>query len=256
MSVFESSVLRIESGMNLPEVKLLPHFSEIEDLISRTCEYFFKSGLGDMPNSPFKGFLLEGPPGVGKTEVVRQVARKMDRRLGNVFWLFVDGASIAAPRWGDAEKALRQVFQKVIQLRKDYSNPKLLVHFDDIECLMLARGVELAKEWHYSINSILFHEIDQLDPTYEIVCATTNRPDLVDAALRDRLYVIEMPHIPLDQLLTLVRNILNSSGVRPEQRETLEKLIFERLKKLRQPTLRDVRQITVIECIKNRAWEI
>jgi ATP-dependent 26S proteasome regulatory subunit len=255
MSGLEPSPLRIESGGNLPEVKLLPHFSEIEDLLSRTCEYFFKKGSAGS-NSPFKGFLLEGPPGIGKTELVRQVARKLDRRLGNVFWLFVDGASVAAPRWGDAEKALRRVFEEATILRKDYNNPKILIHFDDIECLMLARGVELAKEWHYSINSILFHEIDQLDPSYEIVCATTNRPDLVDIALRDRLYVLSMPSIPLDQLKIAMTEILNSSGVRSQMREELEKTIVEKLERLKQPTLRDVRQITVIECITRRVWEI
>jgi SpoVK/Ycf46/Vps4 family AAA+-type ATPase len=255
MRVLETTELIAKSGMSIPEVKLLPQILEVENLISRTCEYFFKSGV-PMPNSPFKGFLLEGPPGVGKTEVVKQVARKLDRRMGNVFWLFVDGASIAAPRWGDAEKALRRVFNTVDQLKKDYKNPKLLIHFDDIECLMLTRGVELAKEWHYSINSILFHEIDRLDPAHEIICATTNRPDLVDDALRDRLYRIEMPPIQFEQLKMLVSDILESSRIISPQKETIEDKILKRLKEIEQPTLRDVRQITVIECIKNRVWQI
>jgi len=253
--MFEVAELRVMSGMTIPEVRLLPQLSEIEDMVSRTCEYFFKSGLST-PNSPFKGFLLEGPPGTGKTEVVKQVARKLDRRLGNVFWLFVDGASIAAPRWGDAEKALQRVFQTATQLKKEHKNPKLLIHFDDIECLMITRGVELAKEWHYSINSILFHEIDRLDPTCEIVCSTTNRPDLVDAALKDRLYRIEMPPIPLDELRIVVQDILDSSGVRSPEKEMLENRIFDELKKLQNPTIRDARQITVIECIKERVWSV
>src|SRR5271157_2824425 len=157
--------------------------------MERTCEYFFKKG-SDMSNSPFKGFLLEGPPGTGKTEAVNQVTRKLGRRLQSsttVRQLFIDGASIAAPRWGDAEKALHGVFEKVTQTK---AGVKYVVLFDDIESLMLARGKELAKEWHYSINSILFHEIDTLDPSKAVVCATTNRPDLVDEALRDRLYSI------------------------------------------------------------------
>jgi len=254
-NLLQTRELRIESGLNIPEVRLLPIFSDIEDMISRTCEYFFKKGT-PMPNSPFKGFLLEGPPGTGKTEVIKQVARKLDRRLGNVFWLFVDGASIAAPRWGDAEKALQRVFQTIETLKKEHRNPKVLIHFDDIECLMLTRGVELAKEWHYSINSILFHEIDQLDPSNVIICATSNRPDLVDEALRDRLFSIEMPSIPIEQLKMLVQEILEISGVISPQKEEVINLIYDKIKEINEPTLRDIRQITVIECIKNRVWEV
>ncbi|MCP8314925.1 MAG: AAA family ATPase, partial [archaeon] len=156
----------------------------------------------------------------------------------------------------DAEKALQRVFQTATQLKKEHKNPKLLIHFDDIECLMITRGVELAKEWHYSINSILFHEIDRLDPTCEIVCSTTNRPDLVDVALKDRMYRLEMPPIPLDELRIVVQDILDSSGVRSPEKEMLENRIFDKLKKLQNPTIRDARQITVIECIKERVWSV
>ena len=252
--MLETEYIITSSGLAVPEVKLLPQLLEIEDIVSRTCEYFFKSG-SPLPNSPFKGFLLEGPPGTGKTEIVKQVSRKLDRRLGNVHWLFIDGASIAAPKWGDAEKALRRVFRTAEQLSKEHRNPKLLIHFDDVECLMMARGVELAKEWHYSINSILFHEIDRLDPFSVIVCATTNRPDLVDAALRDRLFVIEVPPPPTEQLRVVIGEILDSTGVTSE-REELEERIFAKLKDLGNPTIRDARQLTVIECIRSRVWSI
>jgi SpoVK/Ycf46/Vps4 family AAA+-type ATPase len=242
------------SGLSISEVKLLPQLLQIEDIISRTCEYFFKSG-SSLPSSPFKGFLLEGPPGTGKTEVVKQVARKLDRRLGNVHWLFIDGASIATPKWGDAEKALRRVFNTAEQLSKEHRNPKLIIHFDDVECLMMARGVELAKEWHYSINSILFHEIDRLDPFSIIVCATTNRPDLVDAALRDRLFVVEVPPPPIQQLSFVIKEILDSTGV-TSKRGKLENHIFSKLKELKNPTIRDARKLTVIECIRGRVWSV
>jgi SpoVK/Ycf46/Vps4 family AAA+-type ATPase len=243
--------IEAKRGNDLPEIKLLPQLLEVEDLMSRTCEYFYKKG--SLPNSPFKGFLLEGPPGTGKTEIIKQVAKKLDRRIGNVFWLFVDGASIAAPRWGDAEKSLKEIFQHAGQLKIKYKNPKVIIHFDDIECLMITRGVEIAKEWHYSINAILFHEIDRLDPTCEIICATTNRPDLVDVALKDRLYRIEVPPLPLDQLRTVIKDVLQSSGVTSPG---LEESIFNKLKSINNPTIRDARQLTVIECIKNRVWSV
>src|SRR5690606_36320603 len=128
-----------------------------------------------MNRFPFKGSILNGPPGTGKTEIIRQIARKLDKRLNNVFFLFIDGASIASPKWGDAEKKLRDVFHYVSRVEKQGKNPKLIILFDDIESLMISRGADLAKEWHYSINSILFHEVDRINPTNTIICATTNR---------------------------------------------------------------------------------
>jgi len=245
------SMIEAIKASEIPEVTLLPQLVKIENLVSRTCEYFFKKST--LANSPFKGFLLEGPPGTGKTEIIKQVSRKLDRRIGNVFWLFVDGASIAAPRWGDAEKALKDIFHQAGKLREKHKNAKVIIHFDDIECLMIARGVDIAKEWHYSINAILFHELDRLDPTCEILCATTNRPELVDEALQDRLYRIEVPPLPLDQLRIIIHEILASSNtVSPE----LEETILNKLKSTSNPTIRDARQLTVIECIKNGAWAV
>jgi SpoVK/Ycf46/Vps4 family AAA+-type ATPase len=244
-------------GKEIPEVNLLPQLIEIEDLISRTCEFFFKGSLS-LNNFPFKGFILEGPPGTGKTEIIKQAARKLDRRLsggvGRVYLLPVDGASIAAPRWGEAEKTLRSVFKIVERLREKQRGSKLIILFDDVESLMIARGVDLAKEWHYSINSILFHEIDNLDPTNIIVCATTNRPDLVDEALRTRLYRIEVPPLPLDQLMLIVREILDASQIDNGAKNSIEGIILDKLKLIERPTIRDARHITVVECIRNRVW--
>lgn len=248
----ESGIIFI-SGSELPVVKLLPDLAKIEETISRTCEYFFKGNLV-MENAPFKGFLLEGPPGTGKTEIVKQVAIKLDRRLKQVFYMFVDGASIAAPKWGDAEKKLRNVFRKSQDLKKNYTNPKLLILLDDIESLMIRRGVELAKEWHYSINSILFHELDDLNPNDTIVCATTNRPDLVDDAIRTRLYPIKAPNLSLDQLKIVVEEILNKSNMRQKDKKYIMEIVMDKLKRLKMPTIRDARQITVVECIERGMW--
>jgi SpoVK/Ycf46/Vps4 family AAA+-type ATPase len=254
--VQEANELREESWDAIPEVNLLPQLKAVEDKVGRTCEYFFKKGVSTR-TAPFRGFLLQGPPGTGKTEVVNQVVHRLGRRLGNVtpvFRLFVDGASIAAPRWGDAEKALHTVFQRAGRINDEKG--KVIVHFDDIESLMLARGAELAKEWHYSINSILFHELDQSDPSYLIVCATTNRSDLVDPALRDRLFPIDMPPVPVEQLGRLIDDILEAAGTRGADKKEVTERVMAKLRKIQSPTIRDARQITVVECISEGVWAV
>ena len=44
------------------KVDLLPQLKKVQSLIFKTCKYFFLGNLV-MDNSPFKGFILIGPPG-------------------------------------------------------------------------------------------------------------------------------------------------------------------------------------------------
>jgi SpoVK/Ycf46/Vps4 family AAA+-type ATPase len=179
--------------------------------------------------------------------------RKLDRRVRNVGYILVDGSSIASPRWGEAEKSLKSIFSISTELANS-KDRKIIILFDDIESLMLARGSDLAKEWHYSINSVLFHEIDDLDPTKTIVTATTNRFDLVDDALASRLYKIEIPAIGLQELKPVIKSILNESDVDHRRAEEVEDRVVMKLHNLKQPTIRDAQQLTVIDCIENGVW--
>lgn len=237
-------------GDQIAEVNLLPQLVEIENLVMNTCEYFLKGNL-IMDNPPFKGFILIGEPGTGKTELVKQVARKLHRRLGKIDFLLLDGASIAAPKWGEAEKKLKGVFSRI---KDGTGNSKTIILFDDIESLMLTRGTDLAKEWHYSINSILFHELDRLNPNNTIIFATTNREDLVDEAILTRLYQIKAPNLPVAQLMDIVDNILKKGRADESKREYVRGEIEKRLTEMKSPTIRDAMHITVVECIEKRLW--
>lgn len=242
-------------GNEIPEVELTKTQEKICNLIVSVTKFFFKKG-SMFENSPFRGFLLEGPPGNGKTEIARQAVRRLDLELGEVYLKFLDSASIAEPKWGEAEKKLREAFS-VAQFsgRRTSSNKKIIMLFDDIDCLMIKRGSEVAREWHYSINSLMFHEIDRLNPFYVILIATTNRPSLIDFALRSRLYSIKVPRLSIEELIEIARRMIYTSVDNQLIAEQLVENISQKLLKLKHPTIRDVQHLVVTECIALGGWE-
>jgi SpoVK/Ycf46/Vps4 family AAA+-type ATPase len=161
-----------------------------------------------LERSALKGFLLYGAVGVGKTTMVKRLTYELCRMMGDtgpsverrneVVMLLVDGADIARGRYGDTEEQLRDLFayardgQAGAHHRHD-EDPmrRTVVLFDDVESLFLTRGSSGAKEWHFSQNSVFFHNIDDLDTAHTIVALTTNRVDLLDEAIVDRFMPYE-----------------------------------------------------------------
>lgn len=215
--------------------------------------YFFTRS-STVPLKTFRGFLLEGPPASGKTEVAFQVAKAAKLRLGKrvppleVELSFLDSSIIAAPHWGEAEGQLAKSFDT-----HSLGEARRIVLIDDIECLMLTRGSEISKEWHYSINSVIFHLLDELEPTQQLVVATTNRPDLVDDALRSRLYSIQVDRPNKDELLQITRQMAQTLGL-GDAAERVADAVSKKLSDAKEPTLRTVQHLLIDECIDSGFW--
>jgi len=251
-------IVPLYQGKNILKVDVIPSLISIKDLMVKTCRYFF-AGPGIGNTAPFKGFLLYGPPGTGKTELSKQVVRELDETLGNfanVYLLFIDGSVIATPKWGEAEQRLREIFSyaEYLEKKKGITHPKVILLFDDIESLMLGRGAELAKEWHYSINSVFFHGVDNINPTKTLVLATTNKEELVDDAIRDRLYPIKVTPPSVDELMNIASEILEITGVSSPKKEEVLKSIKNQLRKIEKPSIREVKHLTIIKCIEDGVW--
>jgi AAA family ATPase len=226
------------------EVKLTRSQENTALKIAGIIKFFFKGkARGRLP--PFRGFLLEGPPGSGKTQLAWQAAL-----MAGAEPIMVDSSNVATPKWGEAEEKLRGLFEGTTSL----GDRKRVLILDDIDCLMLKRGLEVAKEWHYSINSVLFHLLDVIDPNQTIVIATTNRPDLIDDALRSRLYSLSIPVPPLEELIEIAGNLLKESGVREEKVPKIVEKISSELREMNGPTIRTVQHLVIRECIEGGLW--
>ncbi len=137
---------------------------------------------------PPHGVLLYGPPGCGKTFVVRALAGS-----GRVSVHAVKGAELMDKWVGSSERAVRELFQRA----RD-SAPSL-VFLDEIDALAPRRGQSFDSGVSDRVVAALLTELDGVDPLRDVVViGATNRPELVDPALLrpgrlEKLVFVEPP---------------------------------------------------------------
>lgn len=178
----------------------------------------------ESPNFPFKGFILAGPPGSGKTEAVIESGRMLYKVLaqeGAEVQLFhVNSANINRKGLGDNEARLRQVFRDG-KSQTDKSK-RTIILFDDIETLLVKRTDEHTSEWGRSMNGVFFHELDQLITTRTMVIATTNEPNLVDDAVTSRLTLRDAPAPTIEEMVEVSKTCIPIAGANGMTREQLQ----------------------------------
>jgi len=227
--------------------------------------YFF--GLGDdtfsdhFPNQkdstnfPFKGFILEGPPGSGKTEAVIEAGRRLWRDLGNqhkitVRLFHVNSSNINRSRVGEMESRLQQVFSAA-QNASD-NRTRTIILFDDIETLLVKRTDSQAQEWSRSLNGVFFHALDNLVTTKTMVVATTNVPEMIDPAVRSRLALRNAPSPTPDEMKAVAKTALPIRGAKGMTQDQLLDMtsaaIDKHLEEGEPPSFRLARQ-TAIETL-------
>jgi SpoVK/Ycf46/Vps4 family AAA+-type ATPase len=133
-------------------------------------------------NEGIKGFIFYGDVGIGKTMCAKAVASMLGAPL-----IFIDGADIARPLYGQSEMQISKVFEEAKKYRYAVSM------IDDCESVFPTRDWAKAESWHIAQNNVFFHELDNIDTSKLLVILTTNRYDLLDKAVKDRLYNIEFP---------------------------------------------------------------
>lgn len=179
-----------EGGISLPGLE--GPFKELMELLTYPLEfrYLFDRLKVECP----KGVLLHGPPGVGKTFLVRTLCEKFNGEL-----VSVSGPEIYSPFPGESEAELRRVFREAELLASTSQRPCLLF-IDEIDALAPARK-DRSDSVETRVVAQLLTLMDGLPKqTARIfIIGATNRPNAIDPALRrpgrfDREVAIDVPN--------------------------------------------------------------
>ena len=139
--------------------------------------------------------LLSGPPGVGKTQFGRFLAYSL-----KLPFVYVDLCRVVGSQMGETGRNLQEIFKFV------ESTPCLFM-LDELDSIGANRGTistggsgdEMTRT-----TIALMQCMDRL-PQNVVLIAATNRPDMLDAALRRRFTIKhEFKHFPPDTLVEMV----------------------------------------------------
>ncbi|NJC83747.1 AAA family ATPase [Planosporangium mesophilum] len=122
---------------------------------------------------PPRGVLLYGPPGCGKTFLVKAIAG-----TGRANVLSVKGAELLSKWVGESERAVRELFRRAREAAPT------LVFLDEVDALAPVRGQASDGGTTDRVVAALLTELDGVESLRNVVViGATNRPDLVDPAM-------------------------------------------------------------------------
>jgi transitional endoplasmic reticulum ATPase len=170
---------------------------------------------------PPRGLLLYGPPGCGKTFLVKAIAGS-----GQANVLSVKGAELLNMYVGESERAVRELFRRAREAAPT------LVFLDEIDALAPVRGQSTDGGTTDRVVASLLTELDGVEDLRDVVViGATNRPDLIDPALlrpgrlgrlvyvpppdaaaRTAILTAAVKHVPLDPTVDLVALGVRTAG--------------------------------------------
>ncbi|HEY2793144.1 MAG TPA: AAA family ATPase [Micromonosporaceae bacterium] len=149
--------------------------AEIKQVLTETVLWplTYPDAFARLGVEPPHGVLLYGPPGCGKTFLVKAIAG-----TGKANVLSVKGAELLSKWVGESEKSVRELF------RRARDAAPTLVFLDEVDALAPTRGQSTDGGTTDRVVAALLTELDGVEPLRNVVViGATNRPDLVDPAL-------------------------------------------------------------------------
>jgi transitional endoplasmic reticulum ATPase len=182
--------IMVESTLDVPELSLddVGDMAETKQALTETVlwplsrpDTFARLGI-----EPPHGVLLYGPPGCGKTFLVRALAGS-----GQVNVLSVKGAELLSKWVGESERGVRDLFRRAREVAP------ALIFVDEIDALAPERGQSADSGVSDRVVAALLTELDGIETLRDVVViGATNRPDLIDPALLRPGRLERLIHVP------------------------------------------------------------
>eukprot|EP00462_Mataza_sp_D1_P000028 CAMPEP_0175088504 /NCGR_PEP_ID=MMETSP0086_2-20121207/284_1 /TAXON_ID=136419 /ORGANISM="Unknown Unknown, Strain D1" /LENGTH=495 /DNA_ID=CAMNT_0016360943 /DNA_START=162 /DNA_END=1649 /DNA_ORIENTATION=- len=182
VQAIRNNVIETSVGLTFDDIAALEGAKRIlkESILLPMLLPEFFTGL----RQPWRGILLHGPPGTGKTMLAKAVAGSAGFTFFNVTI-----ASIMSKWRGESEKLVQTLFNMA------RAHAPSIVFLDEVDALASTRGGSSEHEASRRMKSEILSQVDGLtsamtnpcNSSRVIVLATTNRPWDLDEAFRRRL---------------------------------------------------------------------
>jgi len=134
---------------------------------------------------PIGGILLYGPPGVGKTMIVRGSAAHLARmsKSGKARYVYIRPGQFKVMWYGESERRIRETFREIREAAQEDPTTPVVLHLAEVDSVGAVRGMALTRV-DDRVGQALMEEIDGIVARGNvIIIADTNRADCLDPAM-------------------------------------------------------------------------